>query len=148
MVGESGGGSREEVLEFKFLEISFFSQGAAAGIIETTVLYAMSVVFSDQLGEVSLIESFIESFGDTDFPEQMVAYQETAIGLALMVGPLLGGGLFAAVGFFYTFVGNFFFPIPEFFAWLNRCQHYSDLCNSILCSCGDWYSLPKSLGSG
>ena len=36
----------------------------------------------------------------------MVAYQETAIGLALMAGPLLGGGLHAGVGFFYTFVGN------------------------------------------
>jgi predicted lipid-binding transport protein (Tim44 family) len=34
-----------------------------------------------------------------------LAYQELAIGVACMIGPLLGGLVYGLFGFFYTFVG-------------------------------------------
>ncbi len=98
--------------------VMFSAQGLFAGAIETAVAFSMSLHYADRLGQV--ISLFILSDISCCFSTnlmydfcvywcadgQVMAIQETAIGIASMIGPLFGGSLYSLFGFFLTLLGT------------------------------------------
>ena len=58
-----------------------------SGILETCIMFSISAFFPDRIG-------------------QILAYQELAIGVACMIGPLIGGLMYNLLHFFWTFIGK------------------------------------------
>mmetsp|Transcript_29779 Transcript_29779/g.46055 ORF Transcript_29779/g.46055 Transcript_29779/m.46055 type:complete len:412 (+) Transcript_29779:617-1852(+) len=67
-----------------FLVIRFI-QGMMSGVLETCIMFSISAFFPDRIG-------------------QILAYQELAIGVACMIGPLIGGLMYNLLHFFWTFI--------------------------------------------